>query len=161
MVNHIKTVLANMTSEEARSAGLSFYIDPKFKPISVPRKLDGIRMSALGCCGTLDTSLDAIISVLCMPDMSEFLQEYDTRMEPVVENSCARIFTPPETPCDFSSFNTKESENYLFSRTRDEKTDKILDRLYACRLNDVDGYKGLSSMLFALVARLCMYTGMG
>lgn len=157
MVNHIKTVLANRTSEDAKASGLSFFVDPGFEPVDFPAKLDGIRQEVLACCDTEEASLTAVMSVLTMPDMHSFLAEYDTRVEPVPASGSAAVSMPTGSLCDFSGFNTKDTENYLFSRTRDEKTDKILDRLYDCRLNDVDGYKGLAAMLFALVARLCLY----
>lgn len=156
MINHIQTLLANVSSEDAKRLGLSFAVDAAFTPRNFPQNLDKVRLDLVG--NDLDSSILAALRIISRLDLSKYLGMYDSRLDtrrkddgPVVVFSGNSV--------DFSKFKSQDNVNYLFSKTWNKDTDQLLDELYGVLKNDVDGYNGLAAMILALVVRLDRFNG--
>lgn len=157
MINHVHTLLANVSpsSEEARL--LYFTVDPTFVPVIYPDNLESYRLSLVGERPGTGESIRSLVSVIYRLDLQKYTSLFDTRITPERADVIADISGLYGSNVNYSVIQSVTADNYLFGRTRDESVDAVLSDLYNTKKNDVDGHNGLSAVLLALVVRMDMY----
>ena len=86
MVNHVRTLLLNETQASLRSAGRPYgdpwVVSPSFSAVAVPGRLVPFQDAVFVGASSLQdriSRVDAVMSVISAPDLSEFLGLFDTR----------------------------------------------------------------------------------
>lgn len=156
MINHVKTLLANIGASDAEKAGLSFYVDPSFEKIRTDSRTEEIRLALVTQPVDVNSILSAVMSVISRVDLRSHLSRYDTR---ILERDSSAVsafegFDSSLPAVSFSIFSKHGVPEFLFSRTGDTYTDDELRSLKELWAGDVDGHTGLAACIFALVARL-------
>lgn len=152
MINHIKTLFANVDHDDAELLDIGFFVDPSFVPTDLPVGLDSVRKLLVG--SDPRTSIRTAFSIVSRLDISKYLKSYDTRLEPDVVSDEAAISGLSGSDECLSDFNTKQTEEYLFTLTGVVDMDTAIKELEAMYRNDVDGYNRIAAMILALVVRL-------
>lgn len=155
MINHVKTLLAN--EDSSKSDDLGFIIDPSFTPVRLTGKLKDTYESLMG--SEIDekrTAITAVAGLLARVDLEDLLDRYDSRVEekPKEDTPIFGGFDKGSEAFTYTPFLARQNTSYLFSRTRDDATDKHLEMLKKLFITGTDGYITTAAAVLALVARL-------
>lgn len=157
MINHVHTLLANVSPSSEEAKLLYFTVDPTFVPVIYPDNLESYRLSLVGERPGTGESIRSLVSVIYRLDLQKYTSLFDTRITPERADVIADISGLYGSNVNYSAIQSITADNYLFGRTRDESVDVVLSDLYNTKKNDVDGHNGLSAVLLALVVRMDMY----
>jgi len=158
MVNHVKTLLLNMTASDLQDAGVEFYVDPGFVKLHIPEYLQkSMRIIVPDTTSAADRlrAVESLFTVISRVDLSDRLGMYDDRITPnyFTEES---VFVPGTTATDIniSVFVRSHDDDLIFRATGDESIDNELRALKKLYLTENDGHKKFAAKVLALVAQL-------
>ena len=166
MINHIRTLLLNETQGSLGRSGLPYgvpwFVSPSFLGVEVPDRLvpfrDALFRGAVGLDGRIDR-VNAVMTVLSAPDMSEFVGLFDGRS--TVENESARTVSDlyrnmrsASGGFDSAVLGGSWTSCGLYSPTGDAKFDRALPRLMSIGCSPFEFVPSVAAPILAYCIQL-------